>query len=81
MHGGCIYLRGSVEDGNMGKEVKAFELTAEDRGVLLPLLREYSEAFGVELERIVRLDGGAPLQGFTKLIPVTHRPYGRLYAY
>ena len=80
MHGGCIYVRGAIQDENLGKEVKAFPLTKEDKDLLDPILREFAAAFGFRLDEIVRT-GGEPYEGFTKLIPVSLRPYGRLYAY
>jgi glutamate synthase domain-containing protein 3 len=81
MHGGCIYVRGSIPDENLGKEVKAFPLRKEDKEILDPILREYAAAFGLKLEQVLHTGGDEPYDGFTKLIPVTHRPYGRLYAY
>jgi len=80
MHGGCIYVRGTIPEENLGKEVKAFPLTKEDKDLLDPILREFAATFGLRLDEIVRT-GGEPYESFTKLIPVTHRPYGRLYAY
>lgn len=74
MHGGEIFLRGEVEDWQTGKEVGIFEASEEDIKRLRPLLEEYCTAFGMDIDEVL----SAP---FTKLVPVSHRPYGKLYTY
>lgn len=74
MHGGEIYLRGEVESWQCGKEVGVFTATAEEIAALRPLLAEYCEAFGMDVEALLA-------EPFTKLVPVSHRPYGKLYTY
>ncbi|MBM7855366.1 glutamate synthase domain-containing protein 3 [Desulfohalotomaculum tongense] len=74
MHGGIIYLRGEVERYKLGKEVEVFELNEEDEKKLQPFLEEYCAHFGFELEEVLSVP-------FCKLLPVSKRPYGRLYAY
>lgn len=73
MHGGVIYLRGRPEPDRLGKEVRAFELDDGDAVLLQSLLDRFAGYFGTE-----PLDVGR--EPFVKLIPVSHRPYGRLYA-
>lgn len=75
MHGGIIYLRGQVEDYQLGKEVGAVELTDEDRSFLKECVGQYAVRFGFNASKILN---GSP---FLKLIPVSKRPYGKLYAY
>jgi glutamate synthase domain-containing protein 3 len=74
MHGGAIYLRGEVEPWQCGKEVGVFQANEDDMADIKPVLAEYCEALGMDLEEVL----SAP---FTKLIPVSHRPYGKLYTY
>jgi glutamate synthase domain-containing protein 3 len=74
MHGGLIYLRGTVEDYQLGKEVGVGELDDNDHQVLNGLLGEYSSHFGIDVSRIAG-------DKFIKLFPKYLRPYGRLYAY
>lgn len=74
MHGGVIYLRGKVEQHQLGKEVGVQELTEEDKKELRQLLEEYCREYGLNLDEIMNHE-------FVKLVPVSHRPYGRLYAY
>jgi len=38
------------------------------------VLAEYCEAMGMDLEEVLSVP-------FTKLVPVSHRPYGKLYTY
>jgi glutamate synthase domain-containing protein 3 len=74
MHGGVIYLRGSVEDYQLGKEVDIAELEEKDYQVIRPLVKEFASHFGYDAEAILN-------HKFIKLYPRWLRPYGRLYAY
>lgn len=74
MHGGVIYVRGEVDKKNCGAEVGILDLDDEDRKVLKDSLTEYCKDMGLNLDEIMK-------KGFKKLIPVSLRPYGNLYAY
>ena len=72
MHGGVMYLRGDVK--SYGKEVDVVKFTKEDQRILHGLLDEFGSHFGYNVSNIMN-------SSFTKIIPVSSRPYGRLYAY
>ena len=74
MHGGAIYVRGEIEPWQCGKEVGVFTATEDDLADIKPVLVEYCEAMGMDLDEVLSV----PL---TKLVPVSHRPYGKLYTY
>ena len=74
MHGGTMYIRGGIEDYQLGKEVKNFSLGNEDNIVLRKYLKEYCTCFSLNFKNVMEGD-------FIKLLPSTHRPYGKLYAY
>lgn len=74
MHGGLIYLRGEIEPHQLGKEVTPFETDAKDMQVLRGYLTDFTGYFNLDLKKILK-------GRFTKLLPLTHRPYGKLYAY
>ena len=74
MHGGVIYIRGNVEEYQLGKEVGVAELDENDTRVLRKLTGEFAGHFGYKAEEILKKD-------FIKLYPRSLRPYGRLYAY
>jgi len=74
MHGGVIYLRGSVEGYQLGKEVGVAELEEKDYQILRKFIGEFAAHFGYDVEEILK-------HRFTKLFPLWLRPYGRLYAY
>lgn len=73
MHGGAIYIRGTVEPYQCGKEVGIFEATDEDLKEIAPAIEEYCAAFGISEEEVFSVP-------FTKLEPISSRPYGNLYA-
>jgi glutamate synthase domain-containing protein 3 len=74
MHGGAIYVRGEVEPWQCGKEVGVFTADEADMADLKPVLVEHCEALGFDLDEVLA-------EPFTKLVPVSHRPYGKLYTY
>jgi glutamate synthase domain-containing protein 3 len=74
MHGGTIYIRGDVEEFQLGKEVGVAELDENDYSVLKKLIGEFASHFDYNTEEILK-------HKFIKLFPLYLRPYGRLYAY
>jgi len=74
MHGGQILLRGQVDKRQLGKEVGKVELNDACWFELSRNLREFGAEFGLDPEQFRRED-------FTRLMPVSHRPYGKIYVY
>ena len=74
MHGGVIYLRGIIEDYQLGKEVGVAELEEKDYQILQKFVGEFAAHFGYKAEGILK-------HNFIKLFPRWLRPYGRLFAY
>lgn len=74
MHGGVIYVRGEVDPHQMGKEVGESPLLPGEGERLETLVRDFCLHTGIEAEEVLK-------KPFTKLVPVTHRPYGKLYAH
>jgi len=74
MHGGVIYLRGDIQQFQLGKEVGTAELDENDLSILKQLVGEFADHFDYDVEEILKYK-------FTKLFPLYLRPYGRLYAY
>ena len=74
MHGGLIYLRGTIEDRQLGKEVGRADLDEKDLHELRQYVTEFAGHFGYDAEDMQS-------QKFTKLFPLHFRTEGRLYAY
>lgn len=74
MHGGKIYLRGKIKESQLGPGLKIHSLESEDEKYIENSLKEYAEDFGLNLSDLLKED-------FIKIMPFTHRPYGKLYAY
>ena len=74
MHGGAIYIRGEVDPEMCGKEVGVMDPDEDDLKVINKCLKEYCADFDLNLEEIMK-------KPFKKLIPISSRPYGNLYAY
>jgi glutamate synthase domain-containing protein 3 len=74
MHSGVIYLRGEIDPYRLGKEVAVFDLDGADEKLLEKFLNEYCQHFGFDYQEVRQ-------KPFVKLLPVSSRPYGRLYVY
>jgi len=77
MHGGVIFLRGRVEQTQIGGQVDVSAPDEEDMKLLDRLVGEFVDNFpelGVTKEELLKGE-------FMKLAPRSKRPYGKLYAY
>ncbi len=74
IHGGAVYIRGDVADHNLGVYAMKDEFTDEDREILTPVLERFCELFNVPEDLIWR-------KKFTKIRPVSSRPFGKVYTY
>jgi glutamate synthase domain-containing protein 3 len=74
MHGGVIFVRGEVSEHQVGAEVGIMKPEEEDMVLLEKVLGEYCSDFGLDLAEVMN-------EPFAKIVPVSHRPYGNLYAY
>ena len=74
MHGGVIYISGNLEERQLGKEVSPLAVDEKDRKTIEKYVLKFANYFGYNAERIMDKE-------FTKLLPLSKRPYGRLYAY
>ena len=74
MHGGEILVRGEVESWQVGKECGIFTATERGDGGAHAASHRVLRRRGI---RSCRGDVGAVHQ----LVPISHRPYGKLYTY
>jgi glutamate synthase domain-containing protein 3 len=74
MHGGVMVFRGELADEQLGKEVGRVPLEEGDWRLLGELVGRYVACFGGDAAGILG-------HTFTKVAPLSARPYGRLYAY
>lgn len=72
MHGGVIYIRGSIDYRMLGDEVRCVSVDAADVERLRECVAEFCQWFGVDVEEV--MDGE-----FVKIIPQSSRPYENLY--
>jgi glutamate synthase domain-containing protein 3 len=74
MHGGAIYMRGEVDQEQLGAGVSRVEMDETDTGIIEDCVSSYCGYFGEDSGEILDSE-------FTKLAATSHRPYGNLYAY
>ena len=74
MHGGVMYVRGSMQMSQLGKDVGIYETDDRDLEIIRRYAGEFAQHFGLNTEEI--------LQGnFRKILPLSKRPYKNTYAY
>ncbi|MCD6359839.1 MAG: hypothetical protein J7M38_03175, partial [Armatimonadetes bacterium] len=74
MHGGAIFVRGTVAEHQIGAEVALAEPDDDDWRLISGLIAEYCAEFDAAPDKFRRDE-------FTKLYPYSTRPYGKLYSY
>jgi len=74
MHGGVIYIRGSVESYKLGKEVKLIDADESDKEIISKYVKRFCKYFDFNYDYVMN-------KQFKKLYPYNKRPYGNLYAY
>ena len=74
MHGGTVYIRGGADRKRLGKGVDVAGLTDADRGFLKGIIKEYADDLGLDADSILS-------ERFEKLVPLSTRPYAKLYTY
>jgi glutamate synthase domain-containing protein 3 len=74
MHAGVMYIRGSVAEHQLGKEVRIDAPSESEQVRIRQIVDDYARVMDLDAEEIVR-------EPFIKVYPYTSRPYGRLYVY
>jgi glutamate synthase domain-containing protein 3 len=74
MHGGSIFIRGGLDELQLGTGVGISELTDENAELLSRYIRRYAEEFDVDMPSVHPSE-------FLRLGPTSHRPYQQMYAY
>jgi glutamate synthase domain-containing protein 3 len=74
MHAGVMYIRGDVEQHQLGKEVRIEEPAGTDLTRIAEIVADYCQVMGFDTKKVLE-------RPFVKIYPYTSRPYGRLYAY
>jgi glutamate synthase domain-containing protein 3 len=72
MHGGVIYERGDLFE--LGEGTKVMNVGKRDTRVIESLTRDFCSYFGFKFEKIMTAK-------FRKIMPVSKRPYGKLYSH
>ncbi len=72
IHGGAIYVRGTVPDKYLGIYAVKEEFTESDKETLKPILERYSELFNTPEDLLWK-------NGYTKVRPISSRPFEKVY--
>ncbi|WP_319466890.1 hypothetical protein [uncultured Pseudodesulfovibrio sp.] len=72
MHGGVIYVRGEVPEGQLGPGLHAQPCDSEDLKVIEELAKDYAKELKLDSKEIMS-------ENFVKIRPFSHRPYANLY--
>ncbi len=72
MHGGSIFIRGSVEPHLLWEQAKTEEPSLEDYDLIKENVKEFCNIFKNDYNEIMN-------EEFVKVVPKSTRPYGHLY--
>ncbi len=72
MHGGCMYIRGNIEDYKFPSQVVAQYATADDMKSIEKYFKKYEKYFNKDLSGISK-------ERFIKVLPNSKNPYKQLY--
>ena len=72
MHGGVIYVRGTVPVDQLGPGLTATPVDSDDLAVIEALVKDYAKELKLDSKAIMG-------ENFVKIRPFSHRPYGNLY--
>jgi glutamate synthase domain-containing protein 3 len=72
IHGGVVYIRGEVDESQLGIGAKIAETDDNDKRLIKDLTTEFCSYFDVKSSS---LDGPK----FNKVVPISHRPYAKMY--
>ncbi|WP_027183376.1 hypothetical protein [Desulfovibrio inopinatus] len=72
MHGGVIYVRGTIDPYQLGPGLIAESADENDLAFLAKHLDDFAKEFDVDAKEI-------RAEGFCRIKPFSHRPYGNLY--
>ncbi len=70
MHGGVIYIRGEIV--HTAKDAKIVDINKDDLQVIHSLVKQFCDFFHFNFNEIIERE-------FTKIAPLSHRPYGKMY--
>ncbi len=72
MHGGVIYVRGSVPEEKIGFGLEAKTCNKDDMQTIRKIVKAYAKEFDFDEKEILS-------EPFVKICPFSHRPYGNMY--
>lgn len=74
MHGGELFVRGEIEPWRVASQFAGLRAADErEREDILPHIEAFCDAFDLKPEELMS-------DGFTRIAPISHRPYGAKYA-
>jgi glutamate synthase domain-containing protein 3 len=74
IHGGEIYVRGSVESRYLGVGARQEPATPEQKKMIRPVIQDFADAFGIDVAPLMAAD-------FTRIAPASARPFANKYTW
>lgn len=74
IHGGEIFIRGTVEDWTLGIGSTATTATTEEIEKIQPYINEFSEYYGIDSQKLLN-------SSYTRITPVSNRPFAGKYTW
>jgi len=74
IHGGEIFIRGTVDEKYLGVGAKQLPATADQKAMIAPIIRDFATAFGIDAAPLIASE-------YTRVAPASARPFANKYTW
>jgi glutamate synthase domain-containing protein 3 len=74
IHGGEIFVRGTIDDLCLGGGARQAPVTEEQKSVILPIIEDFATSFGIEAAPLLASD-------YTRIAATSARPFANKYTW
>jgi glutamate synthase domain-containing protein 3 len=74
IHGGEIFIRGTVDSHNLGVGAKQTPATDEEKAKITPYIEDFAQVFGFDAKALIH-------SGYTRISPASARPFANKYTW
>jgi glutamate synthase domain-containing protein 3 len=74
IHGGEIFIRGTVGEKYLGVGAKQLPATAEEKAMIVPIIKDFADAFGIDPAPLLASE-------YTRVAPASARPFASKYTW
>ena len=74
IHGGEIFVRGIVDNNNLGVGAQQMPATEEQKTMIQPIIEDFARTFGIDPKPLLTSD-------YSRIAPASARPFANKYTW